>query len=145
MKRIANAEWHGTVRLGEGTVSTSSGVINKLIYTTGANSGEIPCISPTEMLCAAEAACMAVNVAREFENAKLNHERVAVNAELSIEAVKKTPEITGIHLDVTVYASDVDADAAEKALHRAKQHCIITRNLKCKVTMTTHIATGVAV
>ena len=146
MKRIANAAWKGSVRLGEGTVSTSSGVISRLIYTAGANSGDIPCITPTEMLAAAEASCIAVSVAREFEKESISFDSIETKAEVNIEARKKAPEITGIHLDVTVHATDTDPAVIEKALHRAKQHCIITRNLSCKVTMTTHVnvANGVA-
>jgi len=139
MKRTANAVWKGGVRVGEGTVTTSSGVISKLIYTAGASSGEVPCITPSEMLAAAEASCIAVSVARELETIHLPAESIETVAEVLIEAVRKVPDITQIHLDVTVRAPEPDTKEYEKAMHRAKNHCLITRNLKAKITMKTHV------
>ena len=146
MKRSAKAVWQGGVRVGEGTVSTSSGVISNLIYTAGASSGEVPCITPSEMLAAAEASCIAVSVARELEMVHLPAEKIEANAEVLIAAVRKVPDIAEVHLDVTVRAPEPDTKEYEKAIHRAKNRCLITRNLKAKITMKAHVvATEAAV
>jgi lipoyl-dependent peroxiredoxin len=108
MKRTAAASWKGSVRIGEGTVSTGSGVLSKMIFVTGSNAGEVPSTTCTEMLAATEAACMSVTLARELEAAKLSFESIHTEAEINVEFPHKTPEITGIVLDVTVHTADCD-------------------------------------
>ncbi len=139
MKRKATATWKGSVRVGEGTVSTDSGVLSKVIFVTGTNVGEIPNTTCTEMLAATEASCMAVSLARELEFAKIPFESVEAVAEINVEFPKKTPEITGIETEVTVHASDADADEIKKAVNRAKHHGVVTKVLKCEVKVKTHI------
>ena len=138
MKRKATATWKGSVRIGEGTVSTDSGVLSKVIFVTGANAGEVPSTTCTEMLAATEASCMAVTLARELEHAKLPYELIESHAEITVEFPKKVPEIQGIELEVTVH-TDADAKEIEKAVHRAKNHGVVTKVLKCEVKVKAHV------
>ena len=139
MKRTASASWKGSVRIGEGTVSTGSGVLSNMIFVTGSNAGEVPSTTCTEMLAATEAACMSVTLARELEAAKLPFESIHTDAEINVEFPHKTPEITGIALDVTVHSVDGDVALIEKAVNRAKHHGVVTKVLKCEVKVKSHI------
>jgi len=141
MKRKATATWKGSVRIGEGTVSTESGVLQKMIFVTGTNAGEVPSTTCTEMLAATEAACMSVTLARELEAAKIPYESIETVAEINVEFPHKTPEIMGIGLDVTVHTTDGDPVAIEKAVMRAKHHGVVTKVLKCEVKVKSHIVT----
>jgi lipoyl-dependent peroxiredoxin len=145
MKRTATASWKGSVRIGEGTVSTGSGVLSRMIFVTGANAGDVPSTTCTEMLAATEAACMSVTLARELEAAKLPFESIQTDAEISVEFPHKTPEITGIHLDVTVHTPEGDASVIEKAVSRAKNHGVVTKVLKCDVKVKVHVITTASV
>ncbi len=138
MKRKATATWKGSVRIGEGTVSTDSGVLSKVIFVTGTNAGEVPSTTCTEMLAATEASCMAVTLARELEAAQLPYEHIESVAEINVEFPKKTPEITGISLEVTVH-SNADPEEVKKAVNRAKHHGVVTKVLKCDVSVRSHI------
>ncbi len=142
MKRKAVATWKGSVRVGEGTVSTDSGVLSKVIFVTGNNAGEVPNTTCTEMLAATEAACMAVTLARELEFTKTPFESIEATAEINVEFPKKTPEITGIETEVTVHSIDGDPDEIKKAVNRAKHHGVVTKVLKCDVKVKTHIVTS---
>ncbi len=139
MKQVAIATWKGCVRLGEGTLSTSSGVISKLIYAAGSNDGQTPCVTPGEMLAAAEAGCISLSCAREFELAHIHFREVEVRAEVSIELEHHHPQIREIHLDVTTHVFEDDHEKVERALQLARENCLITRHLNCKVTLTHHI------
>jgi organic hydroperoxide reductase OsmC/OhrA len=130
------------VRIGEGKVSTGSGVLSNMIFVTGSNAGEVPSTTCTEMLAATEAACMSVTLARELEAAKLSFENIHTEAEINVEFPHKTPEITGIVLDVTVHSNDGDAALIEKAVNRAKHHGVVTKVLKCEVKVKTHIVSS---
>jgi len=58
MIRSAVATWKGSPAVGEGSVSTTSGVLSKALYSFGSSTGNEPCTSPSEMLAAALASCM---------------------------------------------------------------------------------------
>lgn len=142
MKRTAAASWKGSVRIGEGSVSTGSGVLSKMIFVTGSNAGEVPSTTCTEMLAATEAACMSVTLARELESAKIPFDSIHTDAEINVEFPHKTPEITGIALDVTVNTTDGDPAEIQKAVNRAKHHGVVTKVLKCEVKVKSHIVTS---
>jgi lipoyl-dependent peroxiredoxin len=142
MKRKATATWKGSVSIGEGRVSTDSGVLSKVIFVTGSNAGEVPSTTGTEMLAATEAACMSVTLARELEAIKMPFDSIEATAEINVEFPRKMPEITGIRLDVTVHTTDGDPIAIEKAVTRAKHHGVVTKLLKCDVKVKTHVLTS---
>ncbi len=138
MKRTANATWKGSVRVGEGTVSTGSGVLSKVLFVTGTNAGEVPSTTCTEMLAATEVACMVVTLARELEFAKLEYEHIESSVDINVEFPKKTPEITGVEVAMTVH-TDADPKEIEKAVNRAKHHGVVTKVLKCEVKVKTNV------
>ena len=98
MNRSAVAIWKGGPGAGEGTVSTSSGVINNALYSFGSGTGSEPCTSPSEMLAAAVASCMSLMVAREMAGAGLKDKYVKTESPLTLEDKGSHWEITGIHL-----------------------------------------------
>ena len=85
MNRSAVAIWKGGPGAGEGTVSTSSGVINNALYSFGSGTGSEPCTSPSEMLAAAVASCMSLMVAREMAGAGLKDKYVKTESPLTLE------------------------------------------------------------
>lgn len=140
MKRSATAIWKGGPRAGEGTVTTSSGVINNVLYRVVTSAVEIPCTTPGEMLVAAEAACMSLTVANELSLAGVTAESIETEAVLTIDDKgKKIRDINGIHLKVTARVPNMETAAVEQAIHRAKNHCLISRALKPKITVESHV------
>jgi osmotically inducible protein OsmC len=125
--------------LGEGSLSTSSGVISKLIYAAGSNDGETPCVTPGEMLAAAEAGCISLSCAREFELAHVHFQDIEVRAEVNIELEDRHPHIREIHLDITAHVYETDEAKVERALQLARENCLITRHLNCKITVASRI------
>ncbi len=136
MKRTATAVWVGGPRAGEGSLSTASGVFEKVIYTFGTSTIDLPCTNPLEMLAAAEASCMALMVATELAVEGVTPDHIEVRADLTVQ-----PEdhdnwtVPKIHLTVTSRVRDVDAAVFEKTVQRAKQNCPVTRSLKAEITM----------
>lgn len=133
MKRVANAVWKGSIRAGEGKISTGSGILTKLLYVTGTSNGEVPSTTSTEMLAASEAACMAVSVARELEEVKTPYDAVDASAEITVNLAGKTPEITRILVEVSVHTEDGDPALIEKAIEHAKKNGVVTKVLNCEV------------
>ncbi len=139
MKRSATAIWRGGPRAGEGTVTTSSGVISNALYRTGTTANDIPCTTPSEMLVAAEAACMSLTLAAELAEDGITAENIETKAELVIFADKKIWDISEIRMTVKAQVPHMNKEKFNAAVHRAKQHCLISRALKPKLTIKTEM------
>ncbi|HYG99276.1 MAG TPA: OsmC family peroxiredoxin [Terriglobales bacterium] len=135
MIRNASAVWRGGPGAGEGSVSTSSGVIKNALYSLSSGFGNEPCTSPGEMLAAAEAACISVVFAQELAKAGFRPDTVETSARIKVEEVESQWTITAIHLDVSVQAPDMDPEHFQHVAELAKARCPITRALKVAVSM----------
>jgi lipoyl-dependent peroxiredoxin len=135
MIRSAVAIWKGGPGTGEGTVSTTSGVVSNALYSFGSGTGNEPCTSPSEMLAAAVASCMSVMVAREMAKAGLKDEQVKTESQLTLEEKENRWEITGIQLNIIADVPEIHVKKFEHAVQNAKDKCPITRALKVPVKM----------
>src|SRR3954462_4541056 len=111
MKRSATAIWKGGPRAGEGTVTTSSGVLNNVLYRVVTSAVEVPCTTPGEMLVASEAACMSLTVANELSLIGATAESIETEADLTLELKGPIKDITAIHLKVTAKVPGLEPDA----------------------------------
>jgi osmotically inducible protein OsmC len=135
MIRTAVAMWKGGPGAGEGTVSTSSGVISNALYSFGSGTGNEPCTNPSEMLAAAVASCMSLMVAREMALAGLKDEYVKTESRLTLEEKKNHWEITGIELDIVATVPEIHAKKFQRVAESAKAKCPISRALKVPIKM----------
>jgi len=140
MLRSATAIWRGGPGAGEGSVSTSSGVINNVLYSFASGFGNEPCTSPGEMLAAAQASCMSLMFAQELAKAHFDPRSIKTRADLKIEDVNGLWTITNIHLDVTVEVPNMPPEHFREIAEMAKAHCPITRALKAEITMDARFA-----
>lgn len=140
MLRSATATWRGGPGAGEGSVSTSSGVISNALYSFASGFGNEPCTNPGEMLAAAEASCMCMMFAQELAREHFTSHGIQTKAELRIEEVEGEWAITHVHLDVTVQAPEMSPEQFKRITEAAKAHCPITRAMKAEVTMDARFA-----
>jgi len=136
MIRNAVAIWRGGPGSGEGTVSTSSGVINNALFSFGSGTGNEPCTSPSEMLAAAVASCMSLMVAREMAKAGLKDEYVKTESKLTLEEKNDRWEISEIHLDIVASVPEIHARKFQHIVDTAKTKCPISHALKVPIKMT---------
>lgn len=134
MIRTATAVWTGGPGAGEGSVTTSSGVINGL-YSFASGFNEEPCTNPGEMLAAAQASCISLMFTQELARAGIRPQKVTTRADLKVEDVDGLWTITGIHLNVSVEAPQIDPEEFQKIADSARSRCPITRVLNAEVTI----------
>lgn len=134
MLRSATAVWRGGPGAGEGSVTTSSGVINAL-YSFASGFNEEPCTSPGEMLAAAQASCVSLMFAQELAKAGIRPQRVNTRADLTVQEVDGLWTITDIQLKVLVESEEVDPEEFRKMTESARRRCPITRVLNANITM----------
>ncbi len=88
MIRSATATWTGSPITGEGLITTTSGIMNKALYSFGSSTGNDPCTSPSEMLAAAVASCMALMLVNELSKLRVKHGDVKTESTLKVEEKK---------------------------------------------------------
>lgn len=135
MKRSATATWKGGARAGEGTISTASGVFDRAIYTGGTSAMDVPCTNPSEILAAAEAACVSMMVAKELGKEGIIPDCIETQAEIVLAPDGDSWNIPRIHLLVKAHIAEIDSAKFQEAVLRAKKNCPITRSLKSEVTL----------
>lgn len=135
MIRSATATWRGSPAIGEGAVTTTSGVMSNALYSFGSSTGNEPCTSPSEMLAAAVAACVSLMVAQEMAKAHLKYEGVKTEAVLTLQEKSGFWDVSGIDLHITTHLPERDADKFLKCAKAAKARCPISRALKVPVKM----------
>ncbi len=140
MIRSATATWTGSPITGEGLITTTSGIMNKALYSFGSSTGNDPCTSPSEMLAAAVASCMALMLVNELSKLRVKHGDVKTESTLKVEEKKGHWEITGIELNVITTLPDGDDDKLHRAIRAAKGKCPISRALNVPITVATTLA-----
>ena len=130
MIRSAVAVWRGSPLIGEGQVSTSSGVVSNALYAAGSSTGNEPCTSPSEMLAAAVASCMSLMVVQEMRREGMKPELVKTESVLTLEEKKGQWDVTGIESNITVSLPGASEKKIQHAATIAKGKCPISRALK---------------
>ncbi len=133
MIRSAVAVWRGSPLIGEGQVSTSSGVVSNALYAAGSSTGNEPCTSPSEMLAAAVASCMSLMVVQEMRREGMKPELVKTESVLTLEEKKGQWDVTGIDSNVTVSLPGASEKRIQHAAMIAKGKCPISRALNVPI------------
>ena len=139
MIRSAVALWKGSPAAGEGSVSTTSGIMSKALYSFGSSTGNEPCTSPSEMLAASVASCMSLMLAQELAKVGIRNDVVKTEAELTLEEHKGRWQIIGIELQVTATLAEMDAEKFHRATRAAKSRCPISHALNVPIKLTSTI------
>ena len=85
MKRTANAEWHGDLKSGKGTLSTASGVLSSTSYSFHTRFEDGKGTNPEELLAAAHAGCFTMALSAQLAGAGLTAEKLATTCTISLE------------------------------------------------------------
>jgi len=137
MIRSAVATWKGSPAAGEGSVSTTSGIMSKALYSFGSSTGNEPCTSPSEMLAAAVASCMSLMITQELAKLGVRTDHVRTESELMLEEHKGKWQITCIELHATSNLSERDVEKFQHACRTAKTRCPISHALNVPIRLTT--------
>jgi osmotically inducible protein OsmC len=139
MIRSAVAVWKGSPAIGEGTVSTYSGVLSKALYSFGSSTGIDPCTSPSEMLAASVASCISLIVAQELAKLGIRHDSIKAESSLTLQEKQGHWEILEVDVEVSASVPEAEENSFHKAVKNAKNLCGITRALKVPVKLTSKI------
>ncbi len=140
MDSTSTVVWQGSVKEGQGKITTESGVLKESVYTYGTRFEDNPGTNPEELIAAAHAACFTMATTDFLGEAGVTPESIQTVAKVTLSTEGNAPEVTQIHLDVTAKLPSGDQAAFEKAANKAKENCPISRLLNADITMDTHVA-----
>ena len=110
--------------------------MNKSLYSFGSSTGNDPCTSPSEMLAAAVASCMALMLVNELSKLRIKHGDVKAESTLKVEEKKGHWDITSIDLNLITTLPEGDDDKFHRAVKAAKTKCPISRALNLPIAVT---------
>jgi len=135
MKKTASVVWQGSIKEGQGLISTQTGVLKDAPYGFKSRFEDGPGTNPEELLGAAHAACFSMALSLMLGQSGLTPERIDTKAEVSLEKVGEGFEITASHLTVVAKVPGTDAATFAKIAAQAKEGCPVSKVLKANITM----------
>lgn len=131
MKRSATSHWQGNLKQGNGTLSTESGVLDKVPYSFAKRFENEPGTNPEELIGAAHSGCFTMALAGELEKKNLIAETIDVQAQVTLDNLK----ISAVHLSVTLNVPGANRNQIDEVTQIAKNNCPVSRLLKAEITM----------
>ncbi|HMJ91444.1 MAG TPA: OsmC family protein [Candidatus Acidoferrum sp.] len=135
MNRKASAIWEGDLKSGKGSVSTESGALKQTQYSFSTRFENGVGTNPEELIAAAHAGCFSMALSAELGKAGMTPQRIATEANLTMEKTEAGFTVTAIHLTTQVTMPGADQTKFEAAANGAKAGCPISRLLNTKITL----------
>ncbi|MBO3098779.1 OsmC family protein [Gelidibacter pelagius] len=133
MKRTANAVWNGSLKEGEGKLTTQSKVLDKAQYCFNSRFGEGKSTNPDELLAAAHAGCFAMALSLILGKEGYTADALDVSSVVTMDADKL--ELTGSHLTLKAKIPNINQDKFMECANAAKDNCPVSKALSLKITM----------
>jgi osmotically inducible protein OsmC len=135
MLRTAKAHWSGTLKEGNGTLTTQSGVLDNTKYSFTTRFEGEKGTNPEELIGAANAGCFTMWVASLLTQKGLNPTALDTEATVTLEGTT----ITAIHLSITGSVPGITAEDFKAVTMEAEKDCIISKALNVPITSEAHL------
>lgn len=135
MKKTASVEWKGSIKEGQGTITTQTGVLTNAPYGFKSRFEDGPGTNPEELLGAAHAACFSMALSLMLGQQNLTPDYIRTKAEVTLDKVPEGFTITESHLTVNAKVPGADAATFDRIANQAKAGCPLSKVLNAKVTM----------
>lgn len=140
MNRNASAIWKGSLREGEGTLTTESGVLLDTQYSYRTPFVEGIGTNPEELMAASLSGCFTMALSSELGLCGFHPERIETTATATLEDLAAGWTVTHMQLDVHANVPDASQARFIDAAIAAKTNCPIARLLKTNISMTATLA-----
>lgn len=134
VKRISDAEWHGDLQNGGGTVSFGSGAFNgpysyKSRFEDGSGT------NPEELIAAAHASCFTMALSFALAGAGHEHGTLDTRAAVTLEKDGDGFRISKSALTLTASVPGIAPAEFERIAGEAKAGCPVSKLLNCEITL----------
>ena len=134
MDRSASAVWRGTIKGGEGKISTQSGTLKDTQYSFKARFADGVGTNPEELIAAAHAGCFTMALSGQLTEAGFTPESIETTAVLTLNLHDK-PTITKVHLTTKAKVPGATKEKFAELAHNAELGCPVSRVLKAEISL----------
>lgn len=131
MKRTASANWKGTGKDGNGTVSSQSGVLNNTAYSYKSRFEDGTGTNPEELIAAAHSGCFTMKLSFLLSGAGFTPENIDTKATITLE----NGAITSSHLELKATVPGLDKEKFLELAEEARTNCPISKLLNTEITL----------
>lgn len=136
MKSFATANWKGTGKEGNGTLSSKSKVLENTSYDFRSRFEDGTFTNPEELVAAAHAGCFSMKLSFVLGAAGFTPDNIDTKCTITLEA----GAVTNSHLEVTASVPGIDAAKFAECAADAKANCPISKLLNTEITMEAALA-----
>lgn len=127
--RRANAEWHGDLKSGKGSLNTETKTLNNVPYDAGSRFESGSTTNPEEIIGAAHSGCYSMALANSLSKEGFKVNSIKTDARVHIEKTDAGFTITKIELDTVGDVEGIDAAGFSKFAEQTKTGCPVSRAL----------------
>jgi osmotically inducible protein OsmC len=143
IKRIAEANWQGSVTEGSGRVGVGSGVFEGAFSLRARVEDAADATNPEELIGAGHAGCFTMALANLLSDAGHPPVDLRTTASVRLEQLDSGYAITGIDLSTVGDVPGVDAGTFARLAQEAKDTCPVSRALAgTEITLEAKLAGG---
>ena len=133
IKRTSKAVWNGSIKEGNGKLTTQSNTLKDSGYSFNSRFGTAKNTNPDELLAAAHAGCYAMALSLILGKAGYTPDSLEVSATVAMDPDKL--ELSGSHLILNAKVPDIDKEKFEECANEAKDGCPISKALSLKISL----------
>lgn len=130
MKRNATAVWEGSLKEGNGKITTQSNVLSNTQYSFKTRFEQGNGTNPEELIAAAHSGCFTMQLTAYLTEAGY---RVA-SIETKCDVDFQDGSVVGSHLSVLARVDDISTEKFQELVKKAETNCPISRLLNTKIT-----------
>ncbi|MGF7024881.1 OsmC family protein [Sphingobacterium multivorum] len=131
MKRNATAVWNGTIKEGNGHLTTQSSVLNQTQYSFNSRFAEGVGTNPEELLAAAHAGCFTMKLSLDLTQAGYTPKRLETKSIITLDNGK----ITQSELLLDAEVDGISAEEFEKIAREAERTCPVSAAFSFKIIL----------
>ena len=131
MKRNATAVWNGTIKEGNGHLTTQSSVLNQTPYSFNSRFAEGVGTNPEELLAAAHAGCFTMKLSLDLTQAGYTPKRLETKSIITLDNGK----ITQSELLLDAEVDGISAEEFEKIAREAERTCPVSAAFSFKIIL----------
>ncbi|NJN68088.1 MAG: OsmC family protein [Chloroflexaceae bacterium] len=128
--RYATGRWSGDLKMGRGSVSTGSGVVEHAPVTFPSRFENGTGSNPEELIAAAHASCLSMALAHGLSQEGHTPQSITTRSTIALRKNETGFKITRIHLQVEGIVPGIDEAGFSQAAEAAKENCPVSVLLK---------------
>ena len=132
-KQSAVAVWNGSIKEGNGKITTKSKVLDSSEYSFKTRFENGKGTNPDELLAAAHAGCFAMALSLILGKEGFTPDSLEATSEVTMDPDKL--ELTGSHLTLNARIPNISEDKFMECAKTAKENCPVSKAFSFKITM----------